>query len=64
MKKIVIERPGGYHRLKVKEFPTPTPQKNEVLIEVSAAGMTCGSRPGTSVRTDSMLCSTPMARRP
>jgi NADPH:quinone reductase-like Zn-dependent oxidoreductase len=39
MKKIVIERPGGYHRLKVKEFPTPTPQKNEVLIEVSAAGV-------------------------
>jgi NADPH:quinone reductase-like Zn-dependent oxidoreductase len=39
MKKIVIERPGGYHRLKVKAFPTPTPQKNEVLIEVSAAGV-------------------------
>ena len=39
MKKIVIERPGGYHQLKVKEFPTPVPQKNEVLIEVSAAGV-------------------------
>jgi len=39
MKKIVIERPGGYQRLKVKEFPIPTPQKNEVLIEVSAAGV-------------------------
>lgn len=39
MKKIVIERPGGYHRLKIKEFPAPTPQKNEVLIEVSAAGV-------------------------
>lgn len=39
MKKIVIERPGGYHQLKVKEFPTPIPQKNEVLIEVAAAGV-------------------------
>ena len=39
MKKIVIERPGGYHRLSVKELSTPTPQKNEVLIEVSAAGI-------------------------
>lgn len=39
MKKIVIERPGGYHRLKAKEFATPIPQKNEVLIEVSAAGV-------------------------
>jgi NADPH:quinone reductase-like Zn-dependent oxidoreductase len=39
MKKIVIERPGGYNRLKVKEFSTPTPQKDEVLIEVSAAGV-------------------------
>ncbi len=39
MKKIVIERPGGYRRLKVKAFPAPTPQKNEVLIEVSAAGV-------------------------
>jgi NADPH:quinone reductase-like Zn-dependent oxidoreductase len=39
MRKIVIERPGGYRRLKVKEFPVPTPQKNEVLIQVSAAGV-------------------------
>lgn len=39
MKKVVIERPGGYHRLEVKEFPAPTPQKNEVLIQVSAAGV-------------------------
>ena len=39
MIKIVIERPGGYRRLKVKEFPTPAPQKNEVLVEVSAAGV-------------------------
>ncbi len=39
MKKIVIERPGGYRQLKIKEFPTPSPQNNEVLIEVSAAGV-------------------------
>ena len=39
MKKIVIERPGGYHRLKIKEFSTPTPQNNEVLVEVAAAGV-------------------------
>ena len=39
MKKIVIERPGGYRQLKIKEFPVPIPQKNEVLIEVAAAGV-------------------------
>ena len=39
MKKIVIERPGGYRQLKIKEFPTPKPQENEVLVEVSAAGI-------------------------
>jgi NADPH:quinone reductase-like Zn-dependent oxidoreductase len=39
MQKIVIERPGGYRQLKIKEFPEPTPQKNEVLVKVSAAGV-------------------------
>jgi len=39
VKKIVIERPGGYRRLQIKEFPTPTPQNHEVLVEVSAAGV-------------------------
>ena len=39
VKKIIIERPGGYNRLQIKEFPTPTPQNHEVLIEVSAAGV-------------------------
>ena len=39
MKKIVIERPGGYHQLQVKEFPTPIPQKNEILVQVSGAGV-------------------------
>jgi NADPH:quinone reductase-like Zn-dependent oxidoreductase len=39
MQKIVIERPGGYRRLKVKQFPEPTPQENEVLVKVSSAGV-------------------------
>ena len=39
VKKIVIERPGGYRRLQIKEFPTPAPQNHEVLIEVTAAGV-------------------------
>ena len=39
MKKILIERPGGYGRLRIKEFTLPAPQKDEVLIEVSAAGV-------------------------
>lgn len=39
MKKIVIERPGGHRQLKIKEYPIPTPKKNEVLVEVSAAGV-------------------------
>lgn len=39
MKKIVIERPGGHRQLKIKEFSMPSPQKNEVLVEVSAAGV-------------------------
>jgi NADPH:quinone reductase-like Zn-dependent oxidoreductase len=39
MKKIVIARPGGYRRLEIKEFPDPTPKEEEVLVEVSAAGV-------------------------
>ena len=39
VKKIVIERPGGYHRLQIMEFPAPVPQDHEVLIEISAAGV-------------------------
>ena len=39
MKKIVIERPGGYRQLKIKEFDNPSPAKDEVLVEVSAAGV-------------------------
>ncbi len=39
MKSIVIERPGGYRQLKIKTFPEPVPQNDEVLIAVSAAGI-------------------------
>jgi NADPH:quinone reductase-like Zn-dependent oxidoreductase len=39
MKKIIIDRPGGYHRLKIVEFTPPEPQANEVLVEVVAAGV-------------------------
>jgi len=39
VKKIVIERPGGYRRLQVQEFDNPTPGNNDVLVEVSAAGV-------------------------
>lgn len=39
MKKVVIERPGGYGQLRFKEFPTPTPGEGEVLVEVSAASI-------------------------
>ena len=39
MQKIIIERPGGYGRLQIKEDSRPTPQDHEVLIEVYAAGV-------------------------
>ena len=39
MKKVVIERPGGYQRLKITEFAPPRPRDNEVLVEVFAAGV-------------------------
>ncbi|CAB1055842.1 Alcohol dehydrogenase (EC [Olavius sp. associated proteobacterium Delta 1] len=39
MKKIVIERPGGYQRLKIIELAPPKPRDNEVLVEVFAAGV-------------------------
>ncbi len=39
MKRIVIERPGGYRRLEIKTFSKPMPRSNEVLVEVSAAGI-------------------------
>jgi NADPH:quinone reductase-like Zn-dependent oxidoreductase len=39
MKKIVIQRPGGYRRLTVREVQAPPPGENEVLVEVTAAGV-------------------------
>ncbi len=39
MKKVVIERPGGYRRLQIQEAPIPTPQRDEVLVEVFGAGV-------------------------
>jgi NADPH:quinone reductase-like Zn-dependent oxidoreductase len=39
MRKIVIDRPGGFRQLKIKEFPTPIPEENEVLVHVAAAGV-------------------------
>ena len=39
MKKVVIARPGGYRRLQIKQAPDPTPQPNEVLVAISAAGV-------------------------
>ena len=39
MKKVVIERPGDYRRLQIQEAPIPTPLRDEVLVEVSGAGV-------------------------
>ncbi len=39
MKKIVIEKPGGYERLLIKEFPDLSVKAGEVLIDVKAAGV-------------------------
>ena len=39
MKKIVIKRPGGYHRLQIQKSPDPIPLDHDVLVEISAAGV-------------------------
>lgn len=39
MKKVVIEKPGNYEQLKIKDASTPRPAKGEVLIEVHAVGV-------------------------
>ena len=39
MKRIVIEKPGSYDTLKVREFPMPKVGKGEILIEVKACGI-------------------------
>ena len=39
MRKIVIQKPGGYERLELQEFPIPKPGPDEVLIDVKATGV-------------------------
>lgn len=39
MKKIVIDRPGGYEQLALREFPDPVPGKGEICIETRAIGV-------------------------
>ena len=39
MRRIVIDRPGGYDRLRLVEEPDPSPAAGEVLITVDAAGV-------------------------
>lgn len=39
MKKVLIEKPGNYDKLLLKEFPTPKPGKGQVLIETKACGV-------------------------
>ncbi|HVB84608.1 MAG TPA: zinc-binding dehydrogenase [Rhodanobacteraceae bacterium] len=39
MRRIVIDRPGGYDRLRLVEEPDPSPAAGEVLIDVDAAGV-------------------------
>ncbi|MFO0551446.1 MAG: medium chain dehydrogenase/reductase family protein [Polyangiaceae bacterium] len=39
MRKVVIHRAGGYDRLELEEHPDPEPAADQVLIEVTAAGV-------------------------
>ncbi len=39
MKRVVIDRPGGYRRLRLEECPDPVPGPGEVVIAVEAAGV-------------------------
>lgn len=39
MRKVVINKAGGYDRLNVQEFPDPHPSAGEVLIETKACGI-------------------------
>lgn len=39
MQRIVIDRPGGYERLRLESAPDPEPGPGEVLVEVDAAGV-------------------------
>lgn len=39
MKKIVIDRPGGYERLRLETAPDPQPGPGEIAVDVAAAGV-------------------------
>jgi NADPH:quinone reductase-like Zn-dependent oxidoreductase len=39
MKKVIVHRPGGIHALVLESAPDPTPQRDEVCVEVRAAGV-------------------------
>ncbi|HRI09818.1 MAG TPA: alcohol dehydrogenase catalytic domain-containing protein, partial [Nannocystaceae bacterium] len=39
MKKIVVDRPGSYERLRMVEGPSPRPGAGEVRIRVAAIGV-------------------------
>lgn len=39
MRRIVIQRPGGYDRLRLEEAPDPEPGPGEVLVDVEAIGV-------------------------
>lgn len=39
MKKVVIEKPGGYRCLQIREIATPEPGAGEVLVEITGAGV-------------------------
>lgn len=39
MKRVVIDRPGGYRRLRLETCPDPVPGPGEVLVDVAAVGV-------------------------
>jgi NADPH:quinone reductase-like Zn-dependent oxidoreductase len=39
MEKIVINRPGGFNRLKIESFPDPVPTENQIVVKVKAIGV-------------------------
>ncbi len=38
-RKVIIERPGSYDRLKIHEFSIPKPKSNEILIQCHGCGV-------------------------
>jgi NADPH:quinone reductase len=59
MKAVVITEPGGPHVLQIQEVSTPAPGRNEVLIEVKAAGI---NRPDTFQRKGNYKAPTGVAQ--